>query len=60
MSIDIIYKVFEKNGILQKYALSEKMSRIKVVEVIKDYFLAALNLILNLTLKIIWRLTLNF
>jgi len=32
------------------------MTRIKVIEVMKGYFL----MILNLTLRIIWRSTLNF
>jgi len=41
---------------LQKYVFSEKMTRIKVVEVIKDYFLVTL----SLTLRVNWRSTLNF
>jgi len=36
------------------------MTKIKVVEIMKDYLLATLNLILNLTLRVIWRSTLNF
>jgi len=38
---------------LQKYIPSEKMIRIKVVGVIKDYLSVILNLILNLILRII-------
>jgi len=39
---------------LQKYALSGKMTWIKVVGVMKDYLLVILNL------RIIWKSTLNF
>jgi len=39
---------------LQKYALSEKITRIKVVGTIKDY------LLVTLTLNLILRSTLNF
>jgi len=38
---------------LQKYVLFKKMIRIKVVGVMKDYFLVILNLTLNLPLKVV-------